>query len=106
MILDDSVTLEAGAGPAGEVLAHVGRQVAQTADAGGATILTDTTRVLCELPLCDAVTGAPLELEPEDVTRIRWRGRLWTIEESPLIRRQHGVDHSVSWTVQIGGPIP
>lgn len=47
MILDDSVILEAGAGPAGEVLAHVGRQVAQTADAGGATILTDTTRVLC-----------------------------------------------------------
>lgn len=103
MILDDTAELLDGAGRvAGTVrCAFMAKESSvMVSSATGATWPVTSMAISVELPLSDADTGVPLDMDEDTVTGFIHRGRRWTVDGWPIVARRHGEDHHARWTVE------
>lgn len=66
----------------------------------GAAHPVSAMSISVELPLSDADTGVPLDMDEDTVTGFMYRGRRWSVTGWPVVARRHGEDHHARWTVE------
>lgn len=104
MILHDRAEVVVDREVQGEVRCASARKAASVivSDYLAASFHEVRTTIFVEAPLLDAETGAPLGIDPETVTAFKQSGRFWSVIEAPVMRRQHGEDQYIMFSVQRG----
>ena len=103
MILDDTAqVLDEIGNPVGTVrCAFAAKEsTVMVSSTTGATHPITSMSVTVELPLSDADTGAPLDVDEDTVPGFLHAGRRWVTVGWPVIVRQHGADHHARWTIE------